>query len=112
MAGDRPGPGGRLELDVVATNRHWMARRTLPAAGQERGQARAVLRLPAVADPTDTGGGVPGSSWVAALWATSGSRRVPRNTALGVVVVLLLTSAALPPSPGGPEGVQLAAGPP
>lgn len=38
------------ELDVVATNRHWMARRTLPVAAQVRGQARAVLRLPVVAD--------------------------------------------------------------
>jgi len=41
------------ELDVVATNRHWLALRTLPATGQGRGDARAVLRLPAVAELVD-----------------------------------------------------------
>ena len=41
------------ELDVVATNRHWMARRTLPVAAQVRGPARAVLRTSAVADLVD-----------------------------------------------------------
>lgn len=38
------------DLDVVATNRHWMARRALPVTVRERGHARAVLRLPAVTE--------------------------------------------------------------
>ena len=40
-------------LDVVATNRHWLARRTLPTAGRVPGEARSVLRLPAVAELVD-----------------------------------------------------------
>ena len=40
------------ELDAVATNRHWMARRTLAVRGA-RGEARAVLRLGAVAALVD-----------------------------------------------------------
>jgi len=41
------------ELDVVATNRHWLAHRTLPAPGQPPAHARAVLRLQAVAALVD-----------------------------------------------------------
>lgn len=36
------------QVDAVATNRHWLARRTLSTDGQVWGAARAVLRLPVV----------------------------------------------------------------
>jgi len=49
VALDARGP----ELDVVATNRYWMACRTVAVAPEVRGEARAVLRLPAADDLAD-----------------------------------------------------------
>ena len=71
------------ELDVVATNRHWMARRTLAADERVRWQGRAVLRLTAVDELVaclDTTGEVDVALADGALVLTVDGRPVPVTT--------------------------------